>query len=181
MKNIIILSGSIRNGRKSHFVAQYLSAAFDNSEKVNAKLLDLKDYPFPILEVRMNDTETLPHGLQEFNDFFTNVDGVIFVSPEYKNGIPGALKNALDYLEPQVLKRVPFGVVTVSSGGFGGILCLSQLRTVGLALGGIAIPEKLCISKVNDLFSEEGELLDEDLQGKIDGFVESFLWYVGRF
>ncbi|MDC8005427.1 NAD(P)H-dependent oxidoreductase [Aureisphaera galaxeae] len=181
MKKVIVLSGSIREGRKSHFVAQYVSQAIASHEGIEVTLLDLKEYSLPVMDVRMNALDAVPEGLQEFSNKLAEADGIVFVSPEYKNGIPGALKNALDYLNPQILKRIPFGVVTVSSGGFGGLLCLSQLRTVGLALGGIAIPDKLCVSKVNELFSEEGALLDESLQTKIDDFSNALLWYVGRF
>ncbi|GAB5400980.1 MAG: FMN-dependent NADPH-azoreductase [Aureisphaera sp.] len=181
MKKITIVSASIREGRKSHWVAQSLLEAFGIHEEVNVQLLDLKKYTFPVMEIRMNQLDSLPEGLQEFSDALSTADGIIFVSPEYKNGIPGTLKNALDFLNPQIIKRIPFGVASVTSGGFGGLLCLSQLRTVGLALGGIAIPEKLCVSKVNDLYSEDGTLLDESLQEKINAFAESVLWYVQRF
>ena len=49
------------------------------------------------------------------------------------------LKNALDYLLPEY-KRKPFGIVTVSAGGLGGVSCLAQLRLVTLGLGGFPIP-----------------------------------------
>ena len=45
-------------------------------------------------------------------------DALIIVAPEYNNGYPGVLKNALDYLLPEY-ERKPIGIVTVSAGGFG--------------------------------------------------------------
>jgi len=68
----------------------------------------------------------------------------------------------------------------VSSGGFGGLNCLSQLRLVGLALSGIPIPEKLCVSKVNELFDEDGNLQDASFTQKTSDFIQQFLWYVNR-
>jgi NAD(P)H-dependent FMN reductase len=100
------------------------------------------------------------------------------VSPEYKNGIPGALKNALDYLRPQIFKRTPLAIATVSSGGFGGINCLSQLRLVGLALGGIPISEKLCVSNVDEVFDINGMVIEDSISEQTTQFAEAFLWYI---
>ena len=68
----------------------------------------------------------------------------MIIAPEYKNGYPGSLKNALDYLRPEVFRRKPIGIVTVSAGGFGGINCLAQLRLVCLAMGEVPIPTSPC-------------------------------------
>lgn len=180
MKKIVVLSGSIREGRKSHFVAQYITQELSKNKKVTTTLLDLKEYPFPIMEKRMDQTDQLPEGLKTFSHIISQSQGIIIVSPEYKNGIPGALKNALDYLNPQILKHIPLGIVTVSSGGFGGLFCLSQLRTVGLALGGIPIPEKLCVSTVNEVFDTFGTLQETSFNKKANEFIKALLWYVER-
>ena len=87
----------------------------------------------------------------------------------------------LDYLDPQIFKHIPLGFATVSSGGFGGINCLSQLRLVGLALGGIPIAEKLCVSNVNELFDQSGKLQNHSFSEKSTQFIASFLWYTDRF
>lgn len=181
MKKVIVLSGSIREGRKSHFVAQFINKKLQETNQINATLLDLKEYPFPIMETRMNETDAPPERLGEFSTLLSQSDGIIIVSPEYKNGIPGALKNALDYLDPQIFKHIPLGIVTVTSGGFGGLYCLSQLRLVGLALGGIPIPEKLCVSMINEVFDAFGTLQEPSFNKKVNEFIKAFLWYVERF
>ena len=78
----------------------------------------------------------------------------MIVAPEYKNGYPGSLKNAFDYLPAGILRRTPVGIVTVSSGGFGGLNCLAQLRLVCLAMGGVPIPVALPVSRVDEAFDE---------------------------
>jgi NAD(P)H-dependent FMN reductase len=176
MKSIVILSGSIREGRKSHFLAQLIFKIIKDHGKLNPVLLDLKEYPFPVLTSA--DTDKWPAGLKQFSDQLSAANGIVIISPEYKNGIPGALKNALDYLNPQLLKRIPLAIATVSSGEFGGLNCLSQLRLVALALGAIPIAEKLCISKVNEVFDNTGKLKDSSVEIKTNQFIESFLWYV---
>jgi NAD(P)H-dependent FMN reductase len=178
MKTVTVLSGSVRNERKSHYLADLIFNKLKEVESVSAILLDLKECNFPI----MTDvhTDKWPDGMKEFSDNLTDSDGIIIVSPEYKNGIPGALKNTLDYLRPQSLKHIPVAIATVSSGGLGGVNCLSQLRLVTIALGGMPVSETLCVSKINELFDENGNLREKQLIDQTARFVESFLWYVNK-
>ncbi|PHR29274.1 MAG: NADPH-dependent FMN reductase [Fluviicola sp.] len=177
MKKVVVLSGSIRNGRISHYVAQTVVNSLEKNQSVDTVLLDLKEYPFPMLEDRIT---SFPGKLQYFIDTLESADGIIIVTPEYKNSIPGPLKNLLDHLAPQQLKHIPMGIVTVVSGDLGGAFCLSQLRLVALALGCIPISEKFCISKVNDIFDKSGNLLEATFPQKSDNFVEAMMWYVER-
>jgi len=178
MKKITVLSGSVRNGRKSHFLANLIFNALIEVESVSVILLDLKECHFPIMtDVHIDHW---PDGMNEFSDNLTHADGIIIVSPEYKNGIPGALKNALDYLRPQSLKHIPVAIATVSSGGFGGVNCLSQLRLVTIALGGMPVSESMSVSKINEVFDENGNLKEKLLIEQTARFVESFLWYVNK-
>ena len=101
----------------------------------------------------------------------------MIVAPEYKNGYPGSLKNAIDYLEAGILRRKPIGIVTVSSGGFGGLNCLAQLRLVCLALGGVPIPVTLPVSKVDEAFDELGSLRDPKLAARVSPFLDELIWY----
>ena len=179
-KQIVILSGSVREGRKSHYVAELITEKLKNSTNHDIILLDLKEYPLPLMETRLDNKNQYPETLKKLSSALINADGIIIVSPEYKNGIPGALKNALDYLKPQIFRHKPIGNITVSSGGFGGINCLSQLRLVSLAMGGLPIPEKLCVSNINEFFNNSGAILNTSINEKTTQFLDAFLWYVKR-
>jgi NAD(P)H-dependent FMN reductase len=104
----------------------------------------------------------------------------MIVTPEYKNGYPGSLKNALDYLVAGILRRKPVAICTVSSGGFGGINCLAQLRLVILAMGGLPIPESLPISDVRSVFGADGTLLKPGFDAKAQSLVADLCWYARR-
>jgi NAD(P)H-dependent FMN reductase len=98
------------------------------------------------------------------------------VSPEYKGGVPGALKNAFDYFPPGLLRHKPVGICTVSAGGYGGISCLAQLRLLTLAVGGNPIPEFIAVSKVNNVAGEEGGL-ERVFAGKLEVFFAELIWH----
>ena len=101
----------------------------------------------------------------------------MIVAPEYKNGYPGSLKNAFDYLPAGILRRKPIGIVTVSSGGFGGLNCLAQLRLVCLAMGGVPIPVAFPVSRVDEAFDEPGALRDPKLAARVGPFLDELIWY----
>lgn len=172
---ITIIVGSIRQGRKSLAVAEYLHAKIEEKSELTTRLLDLADYRLPPLEERTEGETALPAARNLFQQL-GEADGLLIVSPEYKGGVPGALKNVFDYFPPGLLRHKPVGICTVSAGGYGGISCLAQLRLLTLAVGGIPIPEFIAVSKVNDVASEPTGL-EKVLAGKLELFFAELIWH----
>src|SRR3989441_6946851 len=152
---IPIIAGSTRRDRQSIKVARFVFSRLQKRNGVETELLDLLEYNFPMMEERLHHRDDRPPGLQEYAEKIARADSLIIVTPEYNNGYPGVLKNALDYLLPEY-ERKPIGIVTVSAGGYGGINCLAQLRLVTLGMGAFPIPENLAGSRVHDSFREDG-------------------------
>ena len=175
--SIPIILGSCRNGRKSLKVAQFILGELLQNNHIKTEIIDLGEYNLPMLEERLQEMGETPPNLLKFCSKLGEADGILIVTPEYKNGYPGVLKNALDYLAPQALRHKPIGICTVSSGGFGGLDCLAQLRLVCLALGGLPIPDKLPISHVQEVFDEDGELFDLKFKTKLESFINELVWY----
>ena len=171
-----IVVGSIRQGRKSLAVAEYLHGRARERAELTAELVDLADYPLPLLEERLEKTNALP-AAQELFQQLGDADGLLIVTPEYKGGVPGVLKNAFDYFPPDFLRHKPVGICTVSAGGFGGINCLAQLRLLILAVGGLPIPGFLAVSKVNQVAAGGTRALESAFAGKLDVFFEELIWY----
>jgi NAD(P)H-dependent FMN reductase len=172
---ITIVVGSIRQGRKSLAVAEYLHTSFQEKTQLATRLLDLADYHLPPLEERAEGESALPTARKLFQQL-GEADGLLVVAPEYKGGVPGALKNVFDYFPPGFLRHKPVGICTVSAGGYGGISCLAQLRLLTLAVGGIPIPEFIAVSKVNEV-SGEGGGLERVLAGKLEMFFAELIWH----
>jgi NAD(P)H-dependent FMN reductase len=145
-------------------------------EGVETELLDLLEYDFPIMEERLHRRDDPPPRLQEYADKIARADSLIIVTPEYNNGYPGVLKNALDYLLPEY-ERKPIGIVTVSAGGYGGINCLAQLRLVTLGMGAFPIPENLAVSKIHESFADDGTPKDPAYEKRAAVFLDEVLWF----
>ena len=176
MLYIPIIAGSTRRDRQSIKVARFVLARLQQRQVVETELLDLLELNFPIMEERLHRRDDPPPGLREYGAKIARADALIIVTPEYNNGYPGVLKNALDYLLPEY-ERKPIGIVTVSAGGFGGINCLAQLRLVTLGMGAFPIPENLAVSRINDSFREDGTPNEPIYEKRAAEFLDEVLWF----
>ncbi len=175
MLNIPVLLGSVRRNRQSAKVASWLHRLVRVHERVESELVDLQELELPMMEERLRMRDDPPPGAVKLSDAVAAGDGLVIVTPEYNSGYPGVLKNALDYLLPE-LKRKPVGIVTVSAGGFGGISCLAQLRLVLLSMGAAPVPASLAVSRVNQSFSDVGPT-DPEFAGRAERFIDELVWW----
>lgn len=98
-----IIIGSVREGRLGESVAQWvLEQAQARGGEHAYELVDLKDYPMPLL-----DAEVLPAAAEgkyadaqvtAWAEAVAKYDGFVMVTPEYNHSVPGPLKNAVDSL-----------------------------------------------------------------------------------
>src|SRR5437016_9454511 len=173
---IPIIVGSTRRDRQSIKVARFVFARLQQRRDAETELLDLLEYNFPIMEERLHRRDDPPPRSQEFADKIARADSIIIVTPEYNNGYPGVLKNALDYFLPEY-ERKPIGIVTVSAGGFGGLTCLAQLRLVPIGMGAFPIPESLPVARVRDSFKDDGTPNDPAYEKRAALFLDEVLWF----
>ena len=173
---IPIIVGSTRRDRQSIKVARFVFARLQQRGDAETELLDLLEYNFPIMEERLHHRDDPPPRSQEFADKIARADSIIIVTPEYNNGYPGVLKNALDYFLPEY-ERKPIGIVTVSAGGFGGLTCLAQLRLVAIGMGAFPIPESLPVARVRDSFKDDGTPNDPAYEKRAATFLDEVLWF----
>ena len=176
---IIGLSGSLRAGS---YNAQLLRAAVrlapSGMELVSGTIRGI-----PLYDGDMEAAEGVPPLVAALKDEIAAADGLLLVTPEYNNSIPGVFKNAVDWLTrpasdiPRVFGGKPVGLIGASPGGFGTILSqnawLPVLRTLGTDpyFGG-----RLMVSRAHKAF-EEGDTfadpaMEEMLKGYLDGFAE---------
>lgn len=179
MWTIPILIGSVRRGRQSPKAARFIKDRMEGTGKIRSPFLDLLDIHLPVMEERLSERNDPPPGLVDLAQAISSSDALVIVTPEYNNGIPGALKNALDYLYAE-FEHKPVGVVTVSGGPYGGVNCLAQLRPVLLTMGAYPIAEKLPVSRIDEALSEEGIPKNPSLENRAKAFIDELLWVTER-
>src|SRR5258708_29375053 len=129
MIKIAIIVGSTRPGRNGEAVAKWVYEVAKKRSDAEFELVDIKDFNLPLLD------EPVPPSLGQYSMPHTKVwaakiegfDGYVFVTPEYKHGISGALKNAIDFLFAEWNNKA---AGFVSYGGAGGARAVEQLRLV---------------------------------------------------
>jgi chromate reductase len=128
--DVVGICGSLRQGSYNRLV---LSALPDLSP---ANLL-IREAPrfneFPLYNADIQDSTGFPAAVTALAGAIHAADGVIFVTPEYNFGIPGPLKNAIDWvsrLKPQPFVGKPVAIQSASGGLLGGARMQYDLRRV---------------------------------------------------
>ena len=126
---IAIILGSTRPGRKGEAVARWVYEIAKKRIDAEFEFVDIKDFNLPLLD------EPIPPSQGQYSKDHTKAwsakidsfDGYIFVTAEYNHGIPGALKNAIDYLYMEWNNKA---AGFVGYGSAGGVRAAEQLRLV---------------------------------------------------
>jgi NAD(P)H-dependent FMN reductase len=126
---IAIILGSTRPGRNGEAVARWVYEFAKKRIDAEFEYVDIKDFNLPLLD------EPVPPSQGQYSKEHTKVwsakidsfDGYIFVTAEYNHGIPGALKNAIDYLYKEWNNKA---AGFVGYGSAGGVRAVEQLRLV---------------------------------------------------
>lgn len=177
MTRILGISGSLRAGS---FNTALLKAAREVAGvEIEFDTATLHGIPLYDGDAEARDGE--PAAVSALKQQIIASDGVLLVTPEYNNGIPGVFKNGIDWLSrgtpdiPAVFGNRPFALIGASPGGFGTILSqnhwLPVLKTLGVRLWA---GQKLLVSRAGSVFDADGTLVDAKVRDQLAGFVQGF-------
>jgi len=164
-----VILGTPRQGRRSEHAAKFVLEETKKRAGVETELIDVRG-----LGLSMNDAgEQIK--IPEFSEKVKRCDGLIIVTPEYNHGYPGLLKHALDTnLEEYIHKAV--GLCGVSAGPFGGSRVIEHLLPVMRELGLVTTFTDVNFSKVQNVFDEDGKLLDDSFVRRVASFLDELIW-----
>lgn len=110
------------------------------------------------------DSDTPPASVLTLRQLLQTADGVLICTPEYAFGVPGSLKNALDWtVSSGDLMRKPTAVISASPLWGGGDKAHASLLLTLSALGA-SVPEggTLTIPMVNKKLDANSEIVDAE-------------------
>ncbi len=181
MTEIIGISGSLRAGSLN--AALLHAAAQLMPDGASLGVASIKGIPLYDGDVEANDG--IPEIVAALQDRIAASNGVLLVTPEYNNAMPGVLKNAIDWLSrppadiPRVFGNRRVAIIGASPGGFGTILAqnawLPVVRTLGMRPW---FGERLMVARAGTVFNQEGEIVDEKIKEQLRRFMHHFVDFV---
>jgi len=126
-KKILAISGSTRQNSSNGNLLRAIAMLFENELEMN-----IFEGIAALPHFNPDDTDkTIPEVMQ-FRQLISNADGVIICTPEYAHGVPGSLKNAIDWtVSTNEFSHKPTALITASTDGRAGHAALLEtLRTI---------------------------------------------------
>lgn len=183
MTTILAIAGSVRtgsfNGMLMHAAAGLAPAG------TTIETASIKD--IPLYDGDSEAASGLPPAAAALKERIARADGVLLVTPEYNNSIPGTFKNAIDWTSrppadvPRVYGGKPIGVIGATPGpggtGLAQAAWLPVLRTLGtLPFFGARVQ----VAGAAKVFDGSGALVDATVRAQLEKYMAGFAAFVSR-
>jgi chromate reductase, NAD(P)H dehydrogenase (quinone) len=177
MTTLLGISGSLR---KDSFNAALLRAAAHVSpEGVSVEIGSIAG--IPLYDADLEFSGGIPEAVARLKERISAADGLLLVTPEYNNSIPGVFKNAIDWLsrppedQARIFHHRPVGMVGATPGSFGTAFSQTAwLPTLRLLKMQIWFGDMLWVSQAMNVFDSEGKLIDESVRKRLAGYMVGF-------
>ena len=182
MTTIVGLSGSLRQGS---FNAGLLRAAAEAAPPGCALAAEsIRDIPLYDADL---EAAAPPAGVLALQKRIAAADGLLLVSPEYNQSMPGVFKNAIDWLSSfplggdKIFRDLPVGLIGASAMWSGTLNAQTAWLPVfrGLAMRPY-LGDTLYVGGARGKFDEAGELTDETTRQRLAGWMAGFVEFVAK-
>jgi NAD(P)H-dependent FMN reductase len=183
MPRIVGIAGSLRQA--SYNAALLRVAAERAPAGCEVELASIRG--IPLYDADVEERDGIPEAVQALKERIAAAEGLLLVTPEYNNSIPGVLKNAIDWLSrppkdiPRVFGDRPVAVMGATPGR--GATTLSQvawlpvLRTLGVRPW---FGARVQVAAAGKVFGAGGALADEQVGEQVAKFMAGFCDFVAR-
>jgi chromate reductase, NAD(P)H dehydrogenase (quinone) len=131
------------------------------------------------------EAEAYPEVVNELKRRIRDADGILIVTPEYNYGLPGVLKNAIDWASrpygDSAWEGKPLAIMGASPGQGGTVRAQLQLRQAAIFLNMLPLnrPEVL-VSGADSRFDASLNLTDETSRKFVRDELEAFAQWIER-
>jgi len=168
--NLLLINGGARKISRT----RGLTLAFEKVLKgtgISTRFFDLGTEILPIFTGSEKDKQH--PSVQKLIHLTQQADGFVICTPEYHNGMSGALKNALDFLGSAQFSGKPVIIGAASGGGKGGINALNNLRIVLRGVYANVLPDQIVADP--DHFDADTELSHPDAIARVTQMAEELV------
>jgi len=179
---IVTFCGSIRGGSLNRKLLAQAIELLRPSAEIDAA--ELRDVPLPIYDGDLETSSGVPDPAKRLADRIAAADGLVIACPEYNNGIPGSVKNAIDWmsrLKPQPFKGKPVLLLGASPGAYGAIRSQVALRQVMTSLLAVLVPSQVALPHADQAFEADGRLKDPKVRASIERACSELQRFIAAF
>lgn len=176
--NLVLMGGSLRpaslNTRLLTYLDREIQARGHQTQAFHGEALR-----WPLYE----DGLAALDGALRLAEAMRGAQGLVIVSPEYNAGIPGHLKNAIDWLStlsPSPWKDLPVLLCAASPGAFGGSRGMLSWRATLANMGALVVPQALPIPHADTNLAEDGTPKDERTAAFVPSVVADYIAFCAR-
>jgi chromate reductase len=182
---ILALGGSLREGSRNRALLAEAAGLARPGTDVDLSALAVVG-SLPLFNQDVLERDGLPPGAVELKGALGAADGLLVATPEYNWGIPGFLKNAIDWASRPAsdIRRV-FGDLPVAVIGAGGGSGTRHAQTAWMSVFRYLkmrpwFDEWLFVDRSAERFDRDGRLTDEAIREQLRTVVTGFAAYCAR-
>ena len=179
MIKLIGISGSLRQGSLNTALLRSTEGLLPSG----ATLLIASIQSVPLYNGDL-DVDGGPAAVQELKRQIGSADGLLIATPEYNFGIPGVLKNAIDWASrpgfQSVLRHKPVAIIGAAPGTVGTARAQGQLKQVLLGTLSEVFPyPEVLVGRAQERMSK-GRLEDEQTREILQKMFEAYVDWIKR-
>jgi len=137
----------------------------------------------PHFDPDLQESEGDPPSVTVLKHQIERCTAILIAAPEYNFGIPGVLKNAIDWASrpaPSVLERKAVGIVSASPALPGGVRGQLQLRQNLLYTNTYVLPQpQFAVGLSRNKFNPDGSVHDEKTLRKLADYMQTLIAWAG--
>jgi chromate reductase, NAD(P)H dehydrogenase (quinone) len=170
MKKIFALCGSTRQNSINLELLKIIATL--EKESIELQIFTQIDY-LPHYNPDIDNPEQTPPFVENFRNKLKDADGILICTPEYAMGVPGTLKNALDWtVSSMEFSKKPTALITASTSGEKGHLSL--LETLKIIESKIDDKTSLLISTPKTKI-KDGVITDKETLKKVREVIRNLI------
>jgi NAD(P)H-dependent FMN reductase len=181
---IHVILGSTREGRYGDKPAHYILDRLNQHPLLQAELLDLRDFALPMFDQALSPgrISTGSHGHPVADRWAAKIaeaDGYVVIAAEYNHGYTAVLKNAIDWIYHEWVRKP---IAFVGYGGVGGARAIEQLRQVAVELQmapikqAVHLPLDVYLATMKQSAPAKAELF-APIDGAATAMIDHLLWW----
>jgi len=180
---LAIINGSTRPGNVTANQVKWILKAAQKADGVESTVINLADFPMPFMDEpispKYNPDRKPSATVQKWMDAVAGYDAYFWVTPEYNHSVPAVLKNAIDYLTFELVRK-PSAIA--SHGSVNGARAIMALKEI-LAELSTPVIGTIGVAGFPPVLNADGELSAEALanpygpQSQLEGLLTELSWY----